>query len=193
MKKKSGTEYNWILFSVVVVVVPFLLAIVISVIISQNLPPLREVLNSIILIVFSVACSLLSICVQVYKQKKEERVIVYLVLSGFFVFIAWTFYVISLVKILDTIAKIITIVCCLIIIFLSYLGIKMGKQSDKNENEVIQSMHSNCEYIRNAFISKIKNDQLKPFFIKDYDLLCNPDEFNRVRECIQNIIDNTIN
>ena len=192
MKKKSGTEYLWVLFSVVSVVAPFLLSVILACLINEHLPPVRELLNSIILIVFSIACSLLSICVQVCQQKKDKRVIAYLVVSGVFIFIAWTTYTISLIKALDFIAQIITIVSCLVIIILSYCGIKMGKKSDENEHEAIRSMHSNCEYIRGAFIGKKKNESLRPLSMEDYDLLCDPNKLMRVKECINNIISSIV-
>ena len=187
MKRKSGSGLSWIVFSVIVVVIPVLFAILISCIINSKPLQLDEILDSIILIVFSIACSLLSICYQVYKQKSDKLVKVVLGISISIMVIAWTFYIISLVKALNNLAKEISILSCLVIIILSCLGITMGKKSDKNENETIKVMHDNCGEIRKSLLSRQCNDHLKPFTIHENDLLCNPDEFDRVKETLINI------
>lgn len=190
MKKKSGTEIVWFICSVIVVVLPVVLAIIISSIINSKPPQFNDILDSIILVVFSIACSLLSICYQVYKQKKDRLVKSVLCVSVSILAIAWTCYIVSLTKIISKYAKEVFIVSCILIIILSVLGIKLGKKSDTNENQIIKSMHDNCSVIREKLLQQEINKELKTHVIYDNDLLCNPDEFERVKVSMENVLTN---
>ncbi|MBD5504652.1 MAG: hypothetical protein HDR09_13225 [Lachnospiraceae bacterium] len=190
MKEKSGTGHNWIIFSVFAVVIPVVVAIVISCVINSKPPEFDDFLDSVILTVFSVACSLLSICYQVYQQKKDGFVKFSFYVSGFFMFLAWTCYVVSLTKTISNYAKIVSIVSCIVIIILSGFGIKLGKKSDENENSIIYSMHDNCDMIREKLLPQEMNTELKPHVIHCSDLLCNPEEFERVKVVMENILSN---
>lgn len=188
MKEKNGTGFKWIIFSVIVVVIPLGLSVGLSCIINSRPPEFSEILDSIILVVFSIACSLLSICYEVNKQKNDRFVKFVLAFSVVIIFIAWTSYTISLTRTLSNFAKCISIISSVIIIICSGLGIKIGKKSDQNENQTIQAMHNNCDVIRTTLLSQECNNRLKPHTLYDNDLLCNPDEFDRVKETINNIL-----
>lgn len=188
MKEKSGTGQNWIIFSVFAVVIPVVVAIGISCVINSKPPEFDDFLDSVILTVFSIACSLLSICYQVYQQKKDVFVKFSLSISVFFLFFAWTCYVISLTKTITNYAKIVSIVSCIVIIILSGFGVKLGKKSDENENNIIYSMHDNCDMIRKKLLPDEMNMKLEPYTIHCNDLLCNPKEIERIQVFMNNIL-----
>ena len=186
MGKKSGTEVKWIIFSVITVVVPVLIGIALSSYINSKLPALNEIMDSFILIVFSVASSLLSICYEVSKQEKKINVMLWIsaIIMGF----TWTLYVISLTQIIVKFEKIIFIALCITTTIFSWIGIRLCKKSDKNDNEKIKAMHDNCDKIRKELIIKKYNDKLAPFNLREDDLLCNPDEFDRIEETLKIIV-----
>lgn len=187
MKKKSGAEVRWIVFSVIAVVVPVVVAVMISCLINSKPLDLNEILNSSILVVFSIACSLLSISWEVKKQKEDKFVNCIWGFSIVLVFVSWTLYVIFLISEISNYTKVILLVSFAVIILCSCLGIRLGKKSDENENGIIYSMHQNCAKIRKKLFSQECNRELKEYTLRSDDLLCNPDEFDRVSEAIKKI------
>lgn len=101
-------------------------------------------------------------------------------------FLSWTVYIFSLTKNMIYLKEI-CIISLIIVIVCSILGIMLGNKSDKNENETICSMHNNCEKIRNKLINKSSNSALKSHVLREYDLLCNPNEFDRINEVLKNL------
>lgn len=186
MKEKKNSSIEWIIFSVLSVLVPILFAIIISSIVNGKIVDLSEIIDSIILVTFSIACSLLSICWNVHKQKSEFLTRVCFWVAGGTMFLSWTVYVVSLTS-NKVYLKPICIGSVVIVIACSILGIALGKRSDKNENENIRLMHRNCDSIRKCLINTKDNDKLKPHVVREYDLLCNPTEFERVKQVLKNI------
>lgn len=187
MKEKKNSETDWILFSVFSVIIPVCLAFILSSIINDKIIDLSNIIDSIILVVFSIACSLLSICRSVSKQKSDKFTNICFWLSGGTMFLSWTTYIISLTGNIIHI-KIICICSLIFVILCSIFGVILGKKSDKNENETICLMHRNCDLIRKKSMDKEYYDALSPLTIKEYDLLCNPEEFDRVKKTISNIV-----
>ncbi len=198
MKEKTGSETTWIIFSVVLVVAPVILVFIVSSIENERLSTPSEILDAVILIVFSISCSLLSISWQVKNQKnkkeknknkKEDRYINMIFYFSLLVwFISWNGYLLSLTEKITDFAKIMLIISFVIIIVLSYFGIKISQKSDANENEAIYTMHNNCNEIRAKLVSKEDNNSLNILMLHKNDLLCNPDNFDRVDYTIKNVI-----
>ncbi len=185
MKERKNSETEWIIFSVISVIIPVFLAFIISCIINEKVIELSNIIDSIILVVFSIACSLLSICWNVNKQKSDKFTEICFWVSGGTMFLSWTIYIISLTGYI-THMKIICIISLFVVIICCILGVILGKKNDKNENEIICLMHKNCDSIRKKTMNQNYYDALSPLTIKDYDLLCNPDEFDRVNTAIKN-------
>lgn len=179
MEEKNGTGIHWLIFSFVVVVTPILFGVFLSYIANKNLPKLEDLLTDIILMLFSISCSLLSICYEVYKQRKEKCVKVVLALSISLLFITWSLYVVSKIWEIEY-AKEICIGCLTAICFCGILGMRFGNKSDKNTNAKIRAMHNNCLKIRKKLLSQECNEALEPHVVRAEDLLCNPNEFDRV-------------
>lgn len=187
MKEKKNSETDWILFSVLSVIIPVCFAFIITSIINDKIIDLSNIIDGIILVAFSIACSLLSICRNVSKQKSDKFTTICFWLSGVTMFISWTTYIMYLTG--NIIHINIVCICSLIFVILcSILGVILGKKSDKNENETICAMHKNCDLIRKKSMSKDYYDALSPLAVKDYDLLCNPYEFDRVKKTISTIV-----
>lgn len=188
MKEKNGTAIRWVIFSVIVVVVPVVVAFVISWIVNAKMPSLGEMLDSVILLVFSITCSLLSICFDVYSQKKEKSVLVIFCISAVLAFCAWTSYVFCLTVKLAGSIKWICFGCLLLTVFCSILGIFLGKRCDRNDNETISHMHDNCQEIRGKLLTCKCNKCLEPLTLHPYDLLCDPYDYDRVALAIKNYL-----
>lgn len=186
MKEKKNSATEWIIFSVLSVIVPVIFAFVISSIVNNKVIELSEIIDSIILVVFSIACSLLSICWNVNKQKSETLTKVCFWISGIIMFLSWSVYIFSLTK-NKIYLKQICIASLIIVIICSILGIFLGKRSDKNENETTRLMHNNCDIIRSILIKEECNKALKSHVLRDYDLLCNPVEFDRINEVLKSL------
>lgn len=187
MKERKNSEIQWIIFSVLSVIIPVLLAFILISIINASIIDISEILDSIIIMVFSIACSLLSICWDVNKQKSDKFTKFCFGISGVAIFSSWTTYIVFLT---GNIAHMgIICICSLIIVILCCIfGIILGKKSDKNENETICLMHENCEYIRKNLMNQDYYNVLNSYTIKKYDLLCNPNEFVRIEMVIENIV-----
>lgn len=192
MKETKDSEIDWIIFSVLSVVLPVCLAFVLSCIINKKIIAISNIIDNIILVVFSIACSLLSICRSVNKQKSDKFTKMCYGVSISTMFLSWTTYIVSLTGNLIHM-KIICICSLIFVILCSILGVILGKKGDKNKNETIHLMHCNCDYIRVALIKKENNDLLKSQVLRDYDLLCNPSEFDRVKEVLKNMKCEVIN
>lgn len=186
MKEKKNSSTEWIIFSVLSVILPVIFAFIISSIVNGKIVGLSKMIDSIIIVTFSIACSLLSICWNVHKQRSGRLTTVCFWVAGIIMFLSWTVYIFSLTK-NKIFLKQICIICLIIVVICSILGIILGKRIDKNENETIYSMHCNCNYIRETLIKKENNDLLKSHVLRDYDLLCHPSEFDRVNEVLKNI------
>lgn len=186
MKLKEGSATEWIIFSVLSVIVPVIFAFILSSIINKKFLDLSDIIDSVILVAFSIACSLLSICRNVMKQKKDICTIICYWISSIITFASWTVYIISLTKNLPYLN--IVCICALIISSVCIvLGIFLERKSDKNENEVIIKMHTNCNKLRATMISSEHNASLYPFVKRNNDLLCNPNEFDRVEAVLRQV------
>lgn len=184
MKEKKNSATEWIIFSVLSVILPVIIAFIVSSIINHKALDISDVIDSIILVVFSIACSLFSICWSVHKQESCKLTKLCFVFSGTIIFLSWTLYVISLTSKIQYFKEI-CIISLVIVIFCSILGIRLGIQNDENENNIISLMHRNCEKIRKELIIEEYNNAFKPHLIREYDLLCNPDEFDRIKEVMK--------
>lgn len=188
MKEKNGTAMRWIIFSVLSVIVPVLIAILLSLIVTKQGINISEIMDSIILVVFSISCSLCSICYDVFRQKSSKYTTVCFWVSGVMMFVSWLTYIVSLSNDLKYI-KAICICCLFMVILCSILGVLLGKKSDKNDNEFIYSMHSNCLTIRKKFIEEHYNKGLNSQVKNPNELLCNPDTFDRISDTIDYILE----
>lgn len=188
MEEKKGTEIQWLIFSVIIVIIPVVIAIVISAIINSEMPEIAEVLNSIIMIVFSIACNLFSVCLNSYHQKKDKKVLYCLLSTGIFIFVSWTLYVFSLTITNIAYMEILCFIFSIIAIFCSVMGWKLGKRSDEYNNELIQKMHRNCNKIRKKFIESKENGYLNALIAHENELLCSPEKMKGVDLTIQNIM-----
>lgn len=192
MKAKSGTAMRWMIFSVITVVVPVLVAISFSEIVNDKELDFSEIADSIILVVFSVGCNLLAICVDAYLQRKTTKIVLCIWISAIFVFISWMFYIFSLIRSMEHEVIIIGISSG-VVIACSILGVMLGIRNDKNENEVIKAMHNNCLKIREKCINTKENKGLEIQVKNSYDLLCDPDNFKRVYDtldCLKGGVEN---
>lgn len=190
---KKGSEDRWLIFSVFAVVIPVALAIVLSGVVTSKMPDLLEHVDSIILVGFSMACSLFSVSWDVYHQKRDKRIKRYIWISGFFVFLSWTFYVISLIITNDLWAKILILCSLASVCYFSYSGYKLGKKSDDNENEITYEMHKNCNLLRKKLLSNDEEKLLKTHVCDDYALLCRPDNIKGVNDLVKIILMNRKN
>lgn len=185
MKKKSDSQIFWMIFSILIVIAPVEMGVFISSIINSSELDLYSFANNMILIVFSLACSLLSISIQTYKAKKDSKIAAIIAFSGFVAVIIWTIYVFSLTKTIYNNVEIYIFILSAIAVVLGMLGYYVCKKSDKNEGETIKKMHDNCKYIRNKTIKSRFNKKLAPFELEEYDLICDPDEFDKVKESLK--------
>lgn len=189
MDRKKDTGDNWIIFSVLVTVVPVLFAVLIFCIVNARLPDWSEILNDIMLVVFSIACSLISLCADVRRQKCDKRATYAFGFSGIVICISWSLYIVTLTnKLTDTGNLVITIADVILIITCICLGKSLGKKYDDNEKERIQSMHNNCKQIQDKLFVQRYKSIMQDYMLRKDDLLCNPDNFDRV----QNVIDRRI-
>lgn len=186
MKENKNSATEWLIFSVLCVILPVIFAFILSSIINHKIINLSEIIDSIILAVFSIACNLLSICWNVHKQKSECFTKVCFWIAGFVILVSWTTYVVSItnnkicIKQFCFCSLIIAIICCI-------LGIILGIKGDKNNNDILHLMHNNCKKIRTILIKDEHNEKLEPHVIRNYDLLCHPSEFDRVNTVLNNL------
>lgn len=189
MKDKNDFAFNWLIDNVVVVIVPVFTCLILSSIYKREFPNIDDILNNIILILISILCSLLSISHETTKQTKNTsaknmfRVIFALAL------VIWSTYIVFLTGTIPR--NILAIIICIILIFIcSCLGVKTIKRNCDNENERILNMHKNCSTIRETMFRKDYDGCLESHTNRDSDLLCNPDNFDRVKVSINAFIKN---
>lgn len=188
MKDKSSAATRWIIFSVLSVILPVIFAVIIAKIMTSNTLQLTEITDSIILIAFSISCSLLSVCWDTNRNNHSIYTYICFWIAGIFMFASWSFYIFYLAYNFKHI-YIVCIISLFVVIICSILGIKLGNRNDEYEKDVINSMHKNCEFIRKKLVKKHHNDGLKSHTLHADDLLCNPNNFDRVKESIHYILD----
>lgn len=187
MKDKSSAATRWIIFSVLSVILPVIFAVIIAKIMTANTLQLTEITESIILVAFSISCSLLSVCFDTHKNKHSKCTYICFWIAGVFMFASWSFYIFYLTYNFKHI-YIVCIISLIVVVICSILGIKLGNQNDEYKKNVINSMHKNCAFIRKKLVKKNENDVLKTHTLRADDLLCNPKNFDRIKESIQYIL-----
>ena len=134
MDRKKNTGNNWIVFTVLVTLVPVMFGILIFYIVNARLPEWSEILTDIMLVVFSIACSLISLCSDIRHQKGDKNTVRIFGFSGVVVLLSWTLYVVALTNKFGNSENIaIVIVDTILIIVCIYLGKALGKKYDENE------------------------------------------------------------
>lgn len=187
MSVQNNTVKNWIIYSIILVVGPVLVAILVYRIVNDKFPAYSELLDSAILIVFSVTSSLVSLCVELKNKKKNFDVICIYWIAVALMSISWSMYLLCLANMLSNRAECLCLVTIIIVIICFVMGIYIGNESEKIEIELIKNMHNNCELIRKELVSKNNNDKLLPLSNRDNDLLCDPTSFDRVEQVLNSI------
>lgn len=182
MEKKSGTVLNWILYSVIVVIIPIIFKIFAYIISFDKLPDSKDLFIDILLILLSISCSLFSISLETYRQKREKDKFVITVISAAACIITWSFYVFSFSEKIYNFSFIIICFCVVMILIFIFLGCKVGKSNESNYNNIIILMHNNCSKIREKLILKRINNHLESHVTKSNDLLCHPNKYNDVEQ-----------
>ena len=187
MEKKSNTEDSWFFFGVIVVIVPVIFAVLVACFGASKLPTWDSMLDDCLLVVFSIACNSVSISNQTYKLHKNKITKGMYHSSIIIAFFAWCFYIFALTDKISSYAKVIALLCIVVSIVLCFIGRKAAKMSDDFENQIITTMHENCDKIRNVLVSKRNNKKLESQVVRSDDLLCNPKEFDRVEKILEGI------
>lgn len=183
MERKSGSESSWIFFGVITAVTPTFFAIVPA----FTFPNWESMLDSCLLVVFSVACNSVSVSYQAYKLHKDRTTMSMCCVSAGAAFCAWCLYIFALAEKIQDHAKVIDIACIIAFALLCCIGVKAAKMSDNYENKIIEAMHENCDKIRSVLVSKRNNKKLESHVVRSDDLLCNPREFDRVEKILEGI------
>lgn len=147
----------------------------------------NNVVNNIVVILFSIACSQAITSYQVKKQKKDSYVNNYFYFSLGVAFCAWTAFILLQTGANSYYGIIVIIIASILIIILIKSGVVISKKGDENENEMIRSMHTNCEKIRDSLIPQNENKMLKSHAMRENELLCNPEKFVGVEHVLKNI------
>ena len=120
MKKKSRTELRWILFNVVLIIIPVVVVAIASGVKTEGIPQISDLLGNSMLAVVSVYCGLCSLCWDMWNQeineKSKQRALILFVVSLLVVFLVWTCYLFSLSGCLDIIAIWVFVVVVILIL-----------------------------------------------------------------------------
>lgn len=196
MKDKSDYAFNWFLYNVIVVIVPVLTCLLLSSIYNRKWPNMNDILNNFILILLSILCSLLSVAYETNKQKKDICIKKIFRFTFALTFVIWSIYIVFLIGFIPNNIYLYFFIFFLLFIitcFCSYLGVETIKKNCDNENEHINMMHNNCSKIREKMFIAKYNKQLESHLNRDSDLLCDPNEFDRIQIAMNTIIDEANN
>lgn len=183
MKDERDSVFNWFLYNVIVVIVPVFTCELLSSIYNGKPPAQDEILNNIILLLLSILCSILSTTHEKNGQIENYTIKIMYRIALALGFVIWSIYIVFLTHPFDSYIFLI-IILSLIIFICFYLGIIITKKICDIENERIQKMHNNCSIIREKMFRADYDKSLDAHANRSSDLLCDPDNFDRVQIAI---------